>query len=143
MMPASSTLRCLPGRNLRFVSNISLPLNSYLSTDVRDVPTGGQQEHRGHAGRPGQGPSCHGKGTFLVFSLSPSVSTVYDAKYFFHQANIVRRCGWRISEEGGMIHHQEIFRAGGMTRLDFLIFALSVVGGHYKKHRAHRGGLKQ
>jgi len=25
-------------------------------------------------------------------------------------------CGWRISEEGGMIHHQEIFRAGGMTR---------------------------
>ena len=41
-----------------------------------------------------------------------------------------------------MIHHQEIFRAGGMTRLDFLITALLVVGGHYKKHRAHRGGLK-
>ena len=61
----------------------------------------------------------------------------------FHQANIVQRCGWRISEEGGMIHHQEIFRAGGMTRLDFFIIALSVVGGHYKKHRAHRGGLKQ
>ena len=60
----------------------------------------------------------------------------------FHQANIVQRCGWRISEEGGMIHHQEIFRAGGMTRLDFLITALLVVGGHYKKHRAHRGDLK-
>jgi len=25
-------------------------------------------------------------------------------------------CGWRISEKGGMIHHQEIFRAGGITR---------------------------
>merc|ERR1712212_588340 len=25
-------------------------------------------------------------------------------------------CGWRVSEKGGMIHHQEIFRAGGITR---------------------------
>ena len=30
------------------------------------------------------------------------------------------RCGWRISEKGGMIHHQEIFRAGGITRSDHL-----------------------
>jgi len=25
-------------------------------------------------------------------------------------------CGWRISEKGGLIHHQEIFRAGGISR---------------------------
>ena len=51
------------------MSPISLPLNSYLSTDVWDVPAGGQQEHRGHAGQPGQGQSCHGSGTVMVCSL--------------------------------------------------------------------------
>merc|ERR1719507_792926 len=39
-------------------------------------------------------------------------------------------CGWRVSEKGGLIHHQEIFRAGGITRTFRLGEEFDNRGGH-------------
>ena len=123
----------------KFDLSLTAPIAPIPSTGLRPLLVGGQHQLGRDARRHGQGQGGHWRGPCLVaidiFLLLGIMVMVG-----------LSRLAVRISEKGGLFHHEEIFSIGGMVRwggvpiwLDRFFASLSRASGLGKLTRCRLG----